>query len=219
MTKPPLCWVRWRGKPISSSAILSASASVGSAGSSPAARTPILADRRRLLAPGGPVERGDDIVGEAEDLGRLADRRAGAVGRHRGGEAGALAPVALVDVLDHLLAPLVLEVDVDVGRLVALGRDEALEQKIEARRIDLGDPEAEADRGIGRRAAALAEDAARAREAHDVVHGEKIGRVVERGDQREFMGQRLARPLRNALGIARARARLGEGLERGLGVA
>jgi hypothetical protein len=52
--------------------------------------------------------------------------------------------------LDHLLAPLVLEVDVDVRRLIALGRDEALEQKIETRRIDLGDPEAVADRGIGR---------------------------------------------------------------------
>ena len=33
----------------------------------------------------------------------------------------AVAAIGLVDVLDHLLAPLVLEVDVDVGRLVALG--------------------------------------------------------------------------------------------------
>ena len=157
-----------------------------------------------------------DVVREAEDLGRLADRRARAIGDDRGGEPGALAPVALVDVLDHLLAPLVLEIDVDVGRLVALGRDEALEQKIEARRIDLGDAEAEADRRIGRRAAALAEDAARAGEAHDVVHGEKIGRVVERGDQRELMRERLARPLRNALGIARPGALPGEGFERRL---
>ena len=147
----------------------------------------VLADRRRAMAPGGAVERRDDIVREAENLGRLADRRARAIGGHRGGQARPLAPVALVDVLDHLLAPLVLEVDVDVGRLVALGRDEALEQKIEARRIDLGDPEAIADRGIGRRAAALAQNAARAREAHDVVHGEEIGRVVERGDQRELV--------------------------------
>ena len=96
-----------------------------------------------------------------------------------------------------------LEVDVDVGRLVALGRDEALEQEVEARRIDLGDPEAEADRGIGRRAAALAENAARAGEAHDVVHGEEVGRVVERGDQRELVLQRLALALGNAAGIAR----------------
>ena len=34
----------------------------------------ILADRRCLLAPGGPVESGDDVVREAEDLGRFADR-------------------------------------------------------------------------------------------------------------------------------------------------
>ena len=148
-----------------------------------------LADRRRPVAPGRAVQRRDHVVGEAEHFRRLADRRAGAVGDDRRGEAGALAPVALVDVLDHLLAPLVLEIDVDVGRLVALGRDEALEQEIEARRVDLGDPEAEADGGIGRRAAALAEDSARAGEAHDVVHGEEIGRVVERGDEGELVGR------------------------------
>ena len=77
--------------------------------------------------------------------------------------------------------------------------------------------EAEADGGIGRRAAALAEDAARAREAHDVVHGEKIRRVAERGDQLELVRERLARPLRDALGIARPGAGLREGFERGLG--
>ena len=214
MTKPPLCWVRWRGKPISSFAISSASCERRIGGIEPDRAHAILADRRCLLAPGGSVESGDHIVGEAEDLGRFADRRARAVGDHRGGEAGALAAVSLVDVLDHLFAPLVLEVDVDVGRLVALGRDEALEQQIEARRIDLGDPEAIADRGIGRRAAALAEDALRAREAHDVVHGEEVRRVIERGDQLEFIRQRFSRALRNALGIARFRALPGESLER-----
>ena len=48
-----------------------------------------------------------------------------------GGEAGAVAAVAGIDILDHLLAPLMLEIDVDVGRLFPLGRDEALEQKID----------------------------------------------------------------------------------------
>ena len=33
---------------------------------------------------------------------------------------GAIAAVALVDILDHFLAPLVLEIDVDVGRLAAV---------------------------------------------------------------------------------------------------
>ncbi len=177
----------------------------------------LLADRRRAVAPGGPVQRRDHVVGEAEDFCRLADRRARAVGGHCGGEPRPLAPIAPIDVLDDLLASLVLEIDVDVRRLVALGRDEALEQKIEARGIDLGDSETEADRRIRRRAAALAQDSARAGEAHDVVHGEKIGRVVERGDEGELVLQRLARLLGNALGIARLGALEGEGFERGLG--
>ena len=54
----------------------------------------------------------------------------------------AIAPVALVDLLDHLFAALVLEVDVDVGRLAALGREEALEEQVRARGIDRGDAEA-----------------------------------------------------------------------------
>ena len=51
----------------------------------------------------------------------------GAVVDDGGAEPGAVAAVAVVDVLDHLLAALVLEVDVDVGRLVARLGDEALE--------------------------------------------------------------------------------------------
>ncbi len=54
----------------------------------------------------------------------------------------------------------------------------------------------------------------RAREAHDVVHGEEIGCVIERGDQLELMRQRFARALRNAAGIAPCCARLNESLER-----
>ena len=69
-----------------------------------------------------------------------------------------VAAVGAVDPLDHLLAPLVLEIDVDVGRLVALGRDEALEQQVDARRVDRGDAQDVADGRVGGRAAPLAED-------------------------------------------------------------
>ena len=84
-----------------------------------------------------------------------------AVMDHRGAEPGAVAAVAVVDVLDHLLAPLVLEIDVDVGRLVARLRDEALEDHGADLGRDRGDAERVADHRIGRRAAALAEDALR----------------------------------------------------------
>ena len=66
--------------------------------------------------------------------------------------------IALVDILDDFLAPLMLEIDVDIGRLLALLADEALEQKIDLHRIDGGDAEHIADGGIGRRAAPLAEN-------------------------------------------------------------
>ena len=59
-------------------------------------------------------------------------------------------------------------------------------------RVDLGDAEAEAERRIGRRAAALAQDVLAAGEAHDVVHGEEIGRVVELAHERELVRE-LAR--------------------------
>ena len=58
-------------------------------------------------------------------------RQPPAIADDGGGEAGAVAAVAGIDILDHLLAPLMLEIDVDVGRLLALGRDEALEQEID----------------------------------------------------------------------------------------
>ena len=89
-----------------------------------------LAHALRRPAPDGAGERADGVVGQAEDLADLAHRRARAVGDDGGGDAGALAAVFPVDVLHHLLAPLVLEIDVDVGRLVALGRDEALEEEV-----------------------------------------------------------------------------------------
>jgi hypothetical protein len=71
---------------------------------------------------------------------------------------GAVAAVFLVDVLDHFLAPLMLEVDVDVGRLLALFGDEALEQQIAGRRVDGSDAEAITDRAVRRAATPLAQD-------------------------------------------------------------
>jgi len=114
--------------------------------------------------------------------------------------------VLRIDVLDRLLAPLVLEIDVDVGRLVALARNESLEQQRHARGIHLGDAEAEAHGRVRGRTAALAEDAARARELDDVVDGEEISLITQLGDQREFVRDRLldvrGRALRPAAALA-----------------
>ena len=65
-------------------------------------------------------ERVDLVERESERFADVANRRARAVRDDLGGHRGVMPAVALVDVLDHLLAVLVREVDVDVGDLAAL---------------------------------------------------------------------------------------------------
>ena len=141
-----------------------------------------------------------DVLAQAHHLADLADRRARAVMDHGRGDPGAVAAVFLVDVLDHLLAPLMLEIDVDVGRLAALLGDEALEQQVAGRRVDRGDAEAVADRAVRRRPAPLAQDRRieAAREGDDVVDGQEIAREVELLDQRELVVELLQHLVRDA---------------------
>ena len=106
-----------------------------------------------------------------------------------------------------------LKIDVDVRRLFALRRDEALEQKIDLGRVHIGDGEAIADGGVGGGAAPLAENAEASRVVHDVVDGEEIGRVVEFGDEDEFLLERLAHFLGDAIGETPGRALPGQLLQ------
>ena len=62
----------------------------------------------------------------------------------------------VINMLDHLFAPLMLEIDVNIRRLIAFSRDKALEQKVNTGRIDRRHAKHITDRRIGRRASALA---------------------------------------------------------------
>ena len=155
-------------------------------------------------APERAGERADRVVGQSEHLADLANGAAAPVADHGGGHAGMMTPIAIVDVLDDLLAALVLEVDVDVGRLAPFGGDEALEQQVDFLGIDLGDAEAITDHGVGRRPAALAQDAFRARKPHDVVDGQEVGRVFELGGDGELLVERFAHMRLHAVRIAAA---------------
>ena len=159
-TKPPGCWREMAGEADQGLGELERQAQ--------AAVLQVEVELRRVVvgdAAFGPDrdlagERAGDVLGQAERLADVAHRAAGAVADHGGAERGAVAAVGVVDPLDHLLAPLVLEIDVDVGRLAAGGGDETLEQQAGADRVDRGDAEHVADRAVRRAAAALAEDAA-----------------------------------------------------------
>src|SRR3546814_13768455 len=84
-------------------------------------------------APDAAGQRGDGVGGEAHRLADLAQRAARAVADDGGGQRRALAAVLAIDVLHHLLAALVLEVDVDVRRLLALGGDEDRKSVVEGK--------------------------------------------------------------------------------------
>ena len=119
-TKPPGCWRRWRGDADQLAGQVQGQAQarvVRGRGRVP--RHACLGDAVVRPAPDLAGQGAGHVLGQAQRLADLAHRAAGAVADDHGGQRGAVVAVGLVDPLDHLLAPLVLEIDVDVGRLVA----------------------------------------------------------------------------------------------------
>ena len=114
----------------------------------------------------------------------------------------AVAAIAFIDVLDHLFAPLVFEIDVDIWRLVSGLGHEPLKHHRPDFRGNRGHAKRVAGHGIGRRPPPLTQDAARARKVDDVVDGQKVRLVFQLGDQGQFMGQHLLHTQRHAAGVA-----------------
>lgn len=173
----------------------------------------------RLVEPVVVLGEGVDEGGRhAQRLAHVAQRAARAIADDHRRDRRPLAAVLGVDVLDDVFAPVVLEVHVDVGRLVALLADEALEQQLRLAGIDRRDAQAEAHRRIGGGAMALAQDALAAGVANDVVHGEKVHLVPAMRDGFEFCGDLPAHGLRHARRVAALGALLGvpgQGFARG----
>ena len=96
----------------------------------------LVGDLAVALAPDQAGEPRRHVLLEAHGLAHLADGHARAIVDDGGADGGALAAVAAIEILDHLLAPLVLEVDVDVGGLAPVGGDEALEQQVDLGGVD-----------------------------------------------------------------------------------
>ncbi len=124
---------------------------------------------------------------EPQRLAHVAQSAARSVADDGGRQRRTLPAILVINILNDFFAPLVLEIHVDVRRFVALLGNEALEQHGHARRVHLGDPQAVTDGGVGRGAAALAEDSLRARMLDDIVHGQEEGFEFEFGDQAQFV--------------------------------
>ena len=142
------------------------------------------------------------ILGQPHRPADLAHRPLAAIMDHRGTETGAVAAIAFVDMLDHLLAPLMLEIDINVGRFVArLGHEPFKHHGADFGR-NRGDAQRIAHHRIGGRTAPLTQDTARAGKGHDIMDGQEIGLIPQLADQRQFMRHHGADPVGRALRIA-----------------
>ena len=140
-----------------------------------------------------------------ERAGDVAHRGLGAVGDDVGDLGRVLSSVQCVDVLDDLFAPVGLDVDVDVRWLAAFGCEEAFEHQPVEDRVDGGDAQRVADRGVGGRSPSLGEDSLLAAELRDLPHDEEVAGEVQLLDDLELVLDHLAGPL----GVWRAGEHLG----------
>ena len=145
-----------------------------------------------------------------QGLAHVADRAAGSITDDRGGQRGTFAGIFAINVLNDFLAALVLEIHVDIGRLIPLLGNEPFHEHFHARRIDFGDAQAEADGRIGRRAASLAEDAPAAGKPDDIVNGQEIGLVAKLADELQFVFDEPLNPGRRSVRPTPAHALFGE---------
>ena len=160
-TMPPTCCDRWRGKPrISRTRWINWRPS-RQEGSRPAS----VMRTSKLVAAYGMTDRtGESIDPVERQAQRLADvphGRTRPVGDQFSRHPGPFAAVFLVDILNHFLPALMLEVDVDVGGLGPILGNEPLEEDIDPIGVNGRDSQAITDGRVGRRAAPLAEDLSR----------------------------------------------------------
>ena len=104
-----------------------------------------------------------------------------------------VAAVTLLHVADHLVAPVLAEVDVEVRHRHALGIEESLEQQVKAKRIEVGDGQRVGHERARPRAAARPDrDAMILRPLDEVGNDEEVAGIFHPLDHLQLEGQPLA---------------------------
>ena len=142
-----------------------------------------------IAAPDGPREHARGIFGQSHNLTDFANGHTRAVMNYCCAQPGAVTTVAIINMLDDLLAPFVFEIDVYIRWLLALFGDEAVEQQFVLVRVDSRNAKTVADGGVCRAAASLAQDRRipGPRKIDDVPDGQEVACDAEPTDQIELI--------------------------------
>ena len=160
-----------------------------------------------------PVDLLDPRQGNAQHPAHVLDRRLG-LHRAEGANLGHVGvAVLLADVVDHLVAPLLAEVDVDVGRLGAIGVEKPLEQQVVLDRADIAEVQDVADQSTACRPARRRRNAALASIADEVPDDQEIGGEAHPIDHAQLVVQPLLGRGRRWIAVALAQAPLAEFLQ------
>ena len=113
-----------------------------------------------------------------------------------------------VDILDDFLAAAGLDVDINIGRAIAVRGEKALEKQLRGDGLCIGNAQRKAHRGVGGRAAALAQNILAAAKIHQVAHNQEVAGEAQLLDDAQLMPNLFPCRLPN-LGRARGIAVLG----------
>ena len=132
----------------------------------------------------------DLAVGHLQHAAHVAQHRA-RLELAEGDDVGhAMRAIALAHIGDHLVAPILAKIDVEVRHRDALGVEEALEQQAKTDRVEVGDSERVGDEGARARTAPGADgDALRLGPFDEVRDDQEIALVVHADDDIELEGE------------------------------
>ena len=145
-----------------------------------------VADARAPAPPHSICERSGDIFGQTERLADIANGTARTIMNNSRHNRRPVTAIAAINILHHLFAARMLEIDIDIGRLKPLFRNEAFKQHIRLGGIHRCNAEHVANRRVGCRTAALTQDVLAAGIADDVMHRQEVMRVSKLLDKAEF---------------------------------
>ncbi len=98
----------------------------------------LFVDPTARYAPDCICKRACDVFGQSQCLADITNGAARTITDNSRYNGRTISGITFINILHDLFAPLMLEVDVDIRRFLALGRNETLKQKIHFSRVHAG---------------------------------------------------------------------------------